>query len=115
MQTTVPTEADFTTSGLGISRLSLPNLVLWATAVGSSATALGAITPPTPPTRSRCRSRPPPTRLHARPTTCSSACSTAELIDTSLSEDVLERLRTIIDDRCRSRANHHDPAPDQAH
>lgn len=29
LQTTVPTEADFHTGGLGISRLSLPNLVLW--------------------------------------------------------------------------------------
>lgn len=29
MQTTVPTDADFHTGGLGISRLSLPNLILW--------------------------------------------------------------------------------------
>jgi len=29
LQTTVPTDADFHTGGLGISRLNLPNLVLW--------------------------------------------------------------------------------------
>jgi D-alanyl-D-alanine carboxypeptidase len=29
LQTTVPTDADFHTGGLGISRLSLPNLVVW--------------------------------------------------------------------------------------